>query len=278
MADVTRIIDGVAVHTSGTSGAPGTGSPLVLLHGNGGDHRYFAAVAGRLAEHHTVHAVDWPGWGASAPDGEPTALDYAALLPRVLRGIGAGPFVLVGNSVGGFAAIRVAATNPDLVRALVLVDPGGFTPRWPGTVAVCRLIGSRRLARPMLRILPRLYLRRDNELVAALRSRAAEAAGDPARVRVFASLWRSFAHADHDARPAARGVAVPTLLVWGRRDSVLPWPIDGRRARHALPGASVVALACGHQAFAEMPDAFLAAVEPFLAAAATGDTDGSDRE
>jgi pimeloyl-ACP methyl ester carboxylesterase len=242
----------------------GAGPPLVLLHGNGGDHRDFAAVIGRLAERHTVHALDWPGWGAGDPDGEPTALDYAALLPQVLRSLGGGPFVLVGNSVGGFAAIRAAATAPELVRGLVLVDPGGFTPRWPGTTAACRFIGSRRFARPMMRLLPRGYLRRDNEFVTALRARAVEAAEDPARVRVFASLWRSFALPGHDARRDARQIEVPTLLVWGRRDPVLPWLVDGRRARRALPHAEVVTLACGHQAFAEMPDDFLAAVEPFL--------------
>lgn len=257
----TRTVDGVAVHTSGTAGA---GPPLVLLHGNGGDHRDFAAVVGRLGEHREVHAVDWPGWGEDAVDDDPTALDYAARLPGVLRALDGGPFVLVGNSVGGFAAIRAAAAAPELVRALVLVDPGGFTPRWPGTVAVCRLIGWRRLAPTMLRVLPRLYLRRTNEWVTALRARAVDRSGDPARVRVFAALWRSFALPDHDARPAARAVTVPTLLVWGRRDPVLPWAIDGRRARRALPRAEVVTFACGHQAFAEMPDAFLATVEPFL--------------
>lgn len=258
MPPVTRFVDGVAVHTSGE------GPPLVLLHGNGGDHHDFDAVAGRLAEHHTVHALDWPGWGDSTADGDPTALDYAALLPQVLRSLGGGPFVLIGNSVGGFAALHATATAPGSVRALVLVDPGGFTPRWPGTIAACRTIGSRRLARSMLRLLPRLYLRRTNAHVDALRTRAADAADDPAQVRAFASLWRSFALPDHDARPAARRVTVPTLLVWGRRDPVLPWLVDGRRARRALPHARVVTFACGHQAFAELPDEFLGTVEPFL--------------
>lgn len=263
MDAVTRTIAGVGVHTCGTHDA---GPALVLLHGNGGDHRDFAAVVERLAVRHTVHGIDWPGWGDSATDRDPTALDYAALLPRVLRGLDGGPFVLVGNSVGGFAAIRTAATDPELVRALVLIDPGGFTPRWPGTTAACRVIGSRRLARTMMRSLPRLYLRRTNPFVAALRAHALELSNDLGRVRTFASLWRSFALPDHDARHDARGITAPTLVLWGRRDPVLPWLVDGRRARRAFADARVVTFPCGHQAFAEMPDEFLEALEPFLAA------------
>ncbi|MFM7270923.1 MAG: alpha/beta fold hydrolase [Actinomycetes bacterium] len=254
----TRIIEGAAVHTTGD------GPPIVLLHANGGDASDFSAIRDRLAARGTVHAVDWPGWGAADADPAPTALGYAERLPHILDGIGGGPFVLVGNSVGGFAALRAAADRPDLVRALVLVDPGGFTPRWPGSVLACRAIGSRRLAPTMLRLLPRLYLRRSTDAVRAIRAHAAEMAREPERVAAFASLWRSFAEPDHDARAAAGRITAPTLLVWGRRDPVLPRATDGRRARRALSHAEFVALPCGHQAFAEVPDEFLAAVEPFL--------------
>jgi pimeloyl-ACP methyl ester carboxylesterase len=253
-----RIVAGAAVHESGT------GPGLVLLHANGGDHRDFAPITGRLAESHRVHAIDWPGWGESEPTGNPAATGYAALLPRILDRLGGGPFVLLGNSVGGFAAIHAAATRPDLVRALVLVDPGGFTPRWAGTIAACRAIGSERLAPSMMRILPRLYLRRSSPAVDAIRLRSVAMSHEPDRVSAFASIWRSFATPEHDARDAAARVTAPTLLVWGSMDPVLPWFVDGRRARRALHRAEVVTLPCGHQAFAEMPEEFLAAVGPFL--------------
>jgi pimeloyl-ACP methyl ester carboxylesterase len=54
------------------------------------------------------------------------------------------------------------------------------------------------------------------------------------------------------------------LLAWGSRDPVLPWWIDGRRARRALPDADVTVFRCGHQPFVEMPDEFCAALEGFL--------------
>lgn len=259
MAPRTRTIEGAAVHSSGD------GPPLVLLHANGGDASDFAAITDRLAATNSVHAIDWPGWGVADSDPAPTALGYAALLPRVLDALALGPAVLLGNSVGGFAAIRTAAARPDLVRALVLVDPGGFTMRWPGTIWACRAIGSRRLAPAMMRALPRLYLRRDSETVRSIRASAVAMSHEHERVAAFASIWRSFAEPSHDARNAAARVTAPTLVVWGRRDPVLPWWTDGRRARRALPKAEVATLPCGHQAFAELPDEFLGAVEPFLA-------------
>ncbi|NDD29440.1 MAG: alpha/beta fold hydrolase [Proteobacteria bacterium] len=253
-----RHIEGVAVHVSGE------GPGVVLLHANGGDHRDFDAVVAALSRSSTVYALDWPGHGDSPATESPTACGFAALLPRVLESLGPGPFALVGNSVGGFAAIRTAVERPDLVRRLVLVNPGGFTPRSPFSIGVCRLFGSERVAPTVMRLLPRLYLRHSSEAVEAVRARAVEASRVPARVRAYASMWRSFTDLLHDARRDIDAMTAPTLLIWGTHDRVLPWLIDGRRAARALPHATVVTLACGHQAFVEMPHEFLAAATPFL--------------
>jgi pimeloyl-ACP methyl ester carboxylesterase len=258
MAVETNFIEGVAVRTTGS------GPAVVLLHANGGDHRDFDAVLGHLADRYTVHALDWPGWGDSPAGTQPSAVGYAEVLTRLLGELSDGPFVLVGNSVGGFAAIRAAAQRPDLVRSIVLVDPGGFTPRWLGSVVACRAVGSARLAPMMMRTLPRLYLRRRGAWVDEVRARAVRSSTDQRLVDAFRAVWQSFAHPDHDAQDAAESLSLPTLLIWGRRDPVLPWPVDGRRARRALGHAEVVALPCGHQAHVEMPHEFLEVVERFL--------------
>ena len=57
---------------------------------------------------------------------------------------------------------------------------------------------------------------------------------------------------------------MPTLLVWGKRDPVLPWLIDGRRAAKTLSGSQVVTMPCGHQPHIEMPEAFVKVLEDFL--------------
>lgn len=253
-------INGVAVHSSGS----GTGPAIVLLHANGGCARDYDAVIPHLAMRSVVHAIDWPGHGESEAADDATAIGYASRLPGILEALPGGPFVLLGNSVGGFAALHTAADQPTLVRALVLVSPGGFTPRWPTTFAACAFMASRPVAPRAMRMLPRLYLRRRTQFVEQIHERARAAAADPRAVATFASLWRSFTDRRHDARGAAAQVSVPTLLAWGRRDPVLPWMIDGRRARSALAHADVVTFDCGHQPYAEQPERFLAALDGFL--------------
>jgi pimeloyl-ACP methyl ester carboxylesterase len=242
----------------------GSGPPVVLLHANGGSHHDFDAVICSLVKHATVFAVDWPGHGDSGLVTEPGACAFADLLPRILESLGHGPYTLIGNSVGGFAAIRTAARHPHLVSNLVLVNPGGFTPRWPTTFLACRLFGWDRFAPSVMRLLPRLYLRRRTANVDAILTAVAIASQSEAQSQTFAKVWRSFTDKNHSAPPDAVNIDVPVLIVWGTHDPVLPWLIDGRRARKSLRHAQVVKMQCGHQAFAEMPEQFMGTLREFL--------------
>lgn len=244
----------------------GNGPSLVLLHANGGDHRDFDAVVAPLADSGwRVTTVDWPGHGQSPRQEPETAVGFGRLLPHVLDELG-GSHVLMGNSVGGFAALHAAAHRPDLVAGLVLVSPGGFTPRWFGTTLACRAIGSAPVVARAYRVLPRLYLRDRNPTVTAVIARAGEASQSAERAQVYGNLWRSFTDPDHDARELADAVRCPVLLAWGTRDPVLPWQIDGRRALAAMPDAEVVTFpGAGHQPFVERPGEFLDGTAPFLA-------------
>src|SRR5687767_11894315 len=107
----------------------GTGDPIVCLHAIGHDARDFARVRERLRGRARVLAVDWPGQGRSPRDGGPvTARRYADLLGGALDALDVGPCVLVGNSIGGAAALVYAAEHPERVRGLVLENPGGLAP------------------------------------------------------------------------------------------------------------------------------------------------------
>lgn len=249
----------------------GDGPSLVLLHANGGDHRDFESVVGDLAKSGwRVTTVDWPGHGSSPRHDPESAVGFGVLLGRLLDSLG-GTHVLLGNSVGGFAALHAAAHHPDRVAGLVLVSPGGFTPHWFGTNAACRLIGSARAAPAAYRRLPHLYLRDRNPTVTAAFQRAEAASRQPVRAQVYANVWRSFTEPDHDARALAADVRCPTLLAWGTRDPVLPWHLDGRRARRALPCAEVITFpGAGHQPFIERSAEFLDRTAPFLSVLRSG--------
>jgi pimeloyl-ACP methyl ester carboxylesterase len=249
----------VAVHRLGA------GPPVVLLHANPGDSRDFAAVVPALAARFTTYAIDWPGYGASpapAPPSAATATRYADLLPEIVADLGLRAAGLVGNSLGGFAAARLALQQPSLVSALVLVNSGGFTARTPLARAFIALKGARWGTSALTGRLSRLYLRRCTPVVREMLARDAARRGDRTAVSVEAAIWRSFASPDHDLRPRAVAITAPTMLAWGVRDPLLG--ADGRRARRAMPAARWQPFQTGHSPFAEAPDLFLAAVLPFL--------------
>lgn len=95
---------------------------IIWLHGWARRGQDFAASATDLARRGVASvALDLPGFGASpAPDSPGGARMYAELVMPALKGIGDGPFVLVGHSFGGTVACVVAANHPELVRSLVM--------------------------------------------------------------------------------------------------------------------------------------------------------------
>jgi pimeloyl-ACP methyl ester carboxylesterase len=104
----------------------GTGGPTVVLEAGGGSwHRDWVTIAPRVAQHARVISYDRPGYALSEACESPRTADRVSReLLEGLQSIGeAGPFVVVGWSLGGAYARVFAGSFPDLTRGLVLVDP-----------------------------------------------------------------------------------------------------------------------------------------------------------
>lgn len=105
------------------------GQPLLMVHGTLGDQRSFAAQMAPIAAA-GVHVMAlsmrhcWPGtWPAEGGD---FRIDtHVADVAAFIRALGKGPVALLGHSRGGHIAVRVAERHPDLLRALILAEPGG---------------------------------------------------------------------------------------------------------------------------------------------------------
>jgi pimeloyl-ACP methyl ester carboxylesterase len=245
----------------------GTGTPLFLLHANPGDHHHFDDIVPTLALSYRTIALDWPGYGESAPPNPPqsaTAMLMADVLEDVVEALNLEPAIFLGNSVGGYAAARLAIRHPERVRALILVDSGGFTAPNLLTNLFCRLKGSEFVTRLIATRWARFYLKRRTPLVNQIIASVDAGRAIPSRVAVDAAVWHSFLHPDHDLRPNASQIAAPTLLIYGRYDPAIPFNRDGRNAQACLPHARFVVLETGHEPFAEDPQAFLQEVEAFL--------------
>ena len=243
----------------------GQGDPILLLHANPGDQRDFAAVIEPLSRYGRVLALDWPGYGQSpelADEDQVTVKDIYQVLVEFVTTMGLKQLVIVGNSLGGNAAVRLAALRPEPVRALVLVAPGGFTPQNWLSRSFCRLQGSRLALSPYR--FARFYLKRETDITRAMLERARGQQAQPRALAMNRSLWRSFGRPENDLSSLAGQVRAPCLLIFGRYDPVIRAKQDGDLALQVLPHARLEVLPCGHAAFAEVPELFMEAVQTFL--------------
>jgi pimeloyl-ACP methyl ester carboxylesterase len=130
-------------------GGPAGATVLVCVHGLGGSHLNWAAVAPYLTDRYRLVAVDLIGHGRTPVHGRTADVaGHVALLDGVLDQVAGRPAVLVGNSLGGLVSALCAARSPDKVAALVLVDPALPTgrisrvhPRVVSNFALCALPG-----------------------------------------------------------------------------------------------------------------------------------------
>ncbi|MGW4247709.1 alpha/beta fold hydrolase [Nocardia sp. NPDC004722] len=266
------------MHTMDTSAGrvayqdTGTGPAIVLLHANLHDHHDFDPIVPALSAHHRVIAVDWPGHGASEANPEITAVGLADTLVEFVNALGLERAVFLGNSVGGFAAARLAIDHPDRVAGLVLVNTGGFVHQNPMTRAYCNLYGSALVARYLIPRSVRNYMKPLSPDDEAVINRAMRAAATPAGRAAYRSLWHSFNSPAYDLTTHASKITAPTLLIWGARDPVLPLRY-GTLAHRLIPHSHLHVLPTGHLPFSSTPTEFLDLTLPFINSALTTPTD-----
>ncbi|WP_036371801.1 alpha/beta fold hydrolase [Micromonospora sp. ATCC 39149] len=256
----------------------GDGPLVVLLHGIGRTLADFAELHDRLARDHRVVSLDLAGHGGSAPLDEPHTLPaLARAAADCLDALGvAGPAHLVGNSLGGAVAMRLAVDDPARAASLVLVDSAGFGREV--TVAL-RLLALRPLGRLLLRP-SRAVARRteralfhDRRYVTETRlAEAMAAARRPHAARVMLELVDSLGTFRGVAGPwreelldAVARLDLPILVVWGERDLILPAAhLDAARTR--LPRARTHLFAdTGHLPQVERAEEFHRLVTGFWA-------------
>jgi pimeloyl-ACP methyl ester carboxylesterase len=251
----------------------GEGEPLVLVHGLGGAAANWLALAPLLLPGRRLIVPELPGHGGSSPlPAAPSLSPYADRLGLLLEHEGAAPAAVVGHSLGGAVALRLALRRPESVSALVLAAAAGISStarsaRYALTVTGILKPGRkiaphrRRVARSAL--LKRLVFGRwgasdppalPPEVVEALLA-------GPARhtdtVSAATALVRD------DVRPELERISCPVLVLWGARDNQLPVDDAFDYARRLRAPLRVIA-DCGHLLIVERPAACADAITGFL--------------
>ena len=268
-------VKGQLVHIR-DEGPRGDPSPLVLLHGTSASLHTWEGWARALKGRHRVISLDLPGFGLTGPfAGQYTPDDYrgdtvARFVIDVLDHLQLPHATLAGNSLGGEIAWRVATLAPQRIDKLVLVDAAGYVFQ-PQTVPVGFLLaGVPVLNRVGEHVLPRVMVD------ASVRS----VYGDPAKV-TEALVDRYFELATREGNRRAlrlrfqqmamgegsdriKTLHLPTLILWGGRDRLIP-PAQAQLFARDIPGSRVqVFPGLGHVPQEEDPEVTAAAVQAFL--------------
>jgi 4,5:9,10-diseco-3-hydroxy-5,9,17-trioxoandrosta-1(10),2-diene-4-oate hydrolase len=246
----------------------GQGPPVVCLHAIGHGAADFAAFSRRLADRYRVIALDWPGQGRSTDDRvPPSAVRYAAILRDFLDALALDRVVLVGNSIGGAAALRLAADSPDRVSALILENPAGLEPQDPllhaATSAMATFFSAASTGARWHRLVFQGYYRLVLPSAPAHQQRARIVAAGAELAPLLAQAWRGFARRQGDLSMLGPAIRCPTLFAWAMRDFF----VHLHRSRAAIarfPYARLQKFSAGHCPHLETPDEFAAAVVSFL--------------
>jgi pimeloyl-ACP methyl ester carboxylesterase len=250
----------------------GDGPPLLLLHGSGPGVSGWANFAGNLpvfARDFTTYLLDLPGFGKSySPEKNPLGVAPAAVL-GFLDGLGLGPLPIVGNSMGGAVAARIAADQPERVTRLAAIGGVGLAVISPSPPEGIKLLVEfvedptyERLTRWMESMVydPAIL----TEEFVQMRWKAATDPGASAGIkrlynRRMLEAMRARAGAADQIALLTR-IQAPTLVMFGRDDRVTPLTAMRLIRRCELH----VFYDCGHWAMIERKDEFESVVRAFL--------------
>ncbi|MGE0542451.1 MAG: alpha/beta fold hydrolase [Dehalococcoidia bacterium] len=222
----------------------GAGDPVILVHGLAGSSRWWRRNVPALAARYRTYLVDLPRFGAMHGRGRFVLVEAAAWLVAWMRSAGLDHAHIIGHSMGGLIAIRLAAQQPDTVSRLVLTAPAGLPSARSLAAHALPLLRAARHSKPGL--LPLL-------------------AYDTARAGPR-TLWRAAQEiVSEDVRADLAAIRSPTLVIMGENDPLVP-PATGRILQERIADARLLVLkAAGHVVMFDQPDAFNRAVVPFLA-------------
>ncbi len=251
------------------------GPAIILLHGLGASLESWWCSVDALGEHFRVFAPDIVYFGKSAkPERDPDQLDFIDFTVNFMDTFGLERATLVGNSMGGAIATKTALLYPARVSSLVLVNSAGFGREVAWWLRMRTLFHRRPQGKPpswMVQWGLRLVFYDPSRVPDDLVQKLVEIDQDPESQRAYKQVltlgvdWRGLKPSLlQEIRDAAHQIRVPTLIVWGKQDRIIP--VHHAQIAHSkIPQARLhIFYQCGHTPQLEYPNEFNALVREFV--------------
>src|SRR5580693_2729357 len=243
----------------------GHGAPMVFLPGYPLDHRIWAEQLSGLSDTQEVVLIDLPGFGADWRSPAPETLSgYSDAVADTLLSGRQHPATIVGHSFGGYIALQMYLDHSELFEHLILVstrataDTAEQRKNRLATAAHLESTGEPLDVEATAKALVAERSWEGNSTAARVAKEVVTSArSDSAKAALRAMASRP------DLTPVLRSVKVPTLVVWGEEDRLIP-PKETRALVDGVPQATGIGIpGAGHLSMLEAPGAFNAAVKAF---------------
>jgi pimeloyl-ACP methyl ester carboxylesterase len=253
------------IHVGGTGVTlirGGSGSPLLVLHEELG-HPGWLSWHADLARDHSVIVPVHPGFGPlPRADWISSVRDLAGFYSRMLRDMGPGPVDVIGFSLGGWIAAEMAAADSHQFRRMALVAPTGLRPP-DGEIMDMFVVTARTYLNASVRdpaSVPEFA-----SLYGGEETPGQFEAWEDARAESARLAWKPYMH-NPSLGSLLEGISrLPTLIVWGRDDAVVPLSA-GHRYSQAITGSELAVFdECGHRPEIEQTPQFVNQLRGFLA-------------
>jgi pimeloyl-ACP methyl ester carboxylesterase len=263
IADKTILIDGSAIAYKDC----GSGIVILCLHAVGHSSSDFQSLFDSLSGNYRVIAIDFPGHGRSDSPTAPVSASYFAMVvDSFIQQLNLHSLVIVGNSIGGATALRLAAGNQN-IKALALADPGGLDKRgFIGQVFIACMVMFFQMGQSQKKSFQNNF-RRYYQIV--LPSKSADARRNEIvnsayhLAPLLVQAWQSFGTAKEDLRPLIKSVQCPVLFTWGTKDKIVQLSRN-KRAINMFSNKQLIQYEIGHTPYIECPDDFIKDFVDFL--------------
>ncbi|MFN6294846.1 MAG: alpha/beta fold hydrolase, partial [Bacteroidota bacterium] len=237
----------------------GAGQVILCLHALGHSSKDFTSLYNLPLEKYRVIALDFPGQGHSSSSSLPaSSILYYSIANKFIQLLELKNIIIVGNSIGGAVAMRIASSNPN-VKLLSLSNPAGLDKR--GFIAplflnfMIHFFQRGEKNKPSFQHQFELYYKNVLITDSALERRNEIVDNAYLLAPVLVQGWTSFKLKEEDLRPIIKNISCPVLFTWAMKDKFVQFGRN-KKAISEFKKQNLIKYPIGHTPYIELPERF----------------------